>query len=65
MVGKRYQAADVVDGDLVAGRDPCDAGIARRAMQVATGGARGERLRQRVLPPARTDEQDPHRAEFT
>ena len=63
VVGKRYQAADVVDGDLVAGRDPRDAGVAGRAMQFATGGARGERLRQRVLPPARTDEQDPHRAE--
>ena len=65
MVGKRHQAPHVVDGDAVAGRDPCDARIARGAMQVATGGARGERLRQRVLPPARTDEQDPHRAEST
>ena len=65
VVGQRDQAADVVDGDVVAGRDARDAGIAGRAMQVATGGARGERLRQRVLPPARTDEQDPHRAEST
>ena len=51
------------DGHVVAGRDARDARIAGRAMQFATGGARGERLRQRVLPPARADEQDPHRGE--
>ena len=65
VVGERDEAADVVDGDVVAGRDARDAGVAGSAVQFATGGARGERLRQRVLPPARADEQDPHRAEST
>ena len=65
VVGERDEAADVVDGDVVAGGDARDAGVAGSAVQFATGGARGERLRQRVLPPARADEQDPHRAEST
>ena len=65
VVGQRDKPAEVVDGDVVAGGDARDAGVAGRAVQFATGGARGERLRKRVLPPARADEQDPHRAEST
>ena len=65
VMGQRDEPAEVVDGDVVAGRDARDARVAGRAVQFATGGARGERLRKRVLPPARADEQDPHRAEST
>ena len=63
LVRQRGEAAEVVHGHVVAGGDARDAGVAGRAVQFATGGARGERLRKRVLPPARADEQDPHRGE--